>query len=145
MAEAAYKASDRGDPRSVLPHLALASFYLQSQRTAEAEEEFKAALALDPTSRDAQQSLAFFTLKHGKPDLAEQIYIQLAQSRRQDPGQQVILANFIPTGKAGESDRSSGQSHRRKPKVRHCKEDVWQDLYLLQKDYGKATEIADQI
>ena len=64
--------------------LARGEFFATKKRFAEAEEHFKAALAIESNARDARQALAFFYAQTGKLDLAEQFYLDLANQRRQD-------------------------------------------------------------
>jgi len=143
-AEAAYKKAITMDTRSALPHSALASFYLQSQRTADAESEFKTAAALDPMSSDAQQALALFYASAGKSDLAEQIYSGFARSRPNDLDQQVRLADFYNgIGKPEQAIEVLTKVAAKDPKYLPAKRRLV-DLHLQQNQYGKAAEIADE-
>jgi tetratricopeptide (TPR) repeat protein len=49
-AEAAYKTAIAMEPKSIIAHLGLANFYLQSGKITEAEREFMVAQALEPAS-----------------------------------------------------------------------------------------------
>src|SRR5262245_1130001 len=70
LAEAAYKKALATDTQSSMAHLALANFYLLSERFPEAEEEFKIAITLRPDSQEAKAALAYLYIRTQRLDLA---------------------------------------------------------------------------
>src|SRR5262249_19314660 len=131
------------DSRSVLPHLALANLYLQSQQNDEAEQEYKAATALDSGSRDANRALAFFYVQTQKLDLAERVYAEMA-SNAQDPASRVVLAQFYAaTGKVEKGVEVLERLLAENAKYAFARRNLG-EFYFQRKEYDKASALADK-
>jgi tetratricopeptide (TPR) repeat protein len=131
------------DSGSVLPHLALANLYLQSEQRDEAEQEYKAATSLDAGSHDANRALAFFYVQTQKLDLAERVYAQMA-SNAQDPAARVVLGQFYAaTGKPEQGIQVLEKLLEENPKYVFAGRNL-AELYFQRKDYDKANGLADR-
>lgn len=64
------------DPKSALPHLALANLHVYQQRLAEAEKEFKTAVELDPIRSGTRLRYAKFKMINGQGNDAIEFLLQ---------------------------------------------------------------------
>ena len=94
LAEQAYKEALSYVP-SVETHFAIANFYMQSRRLAEAEKEYKAALAIDSMSSDASHAMAHYYMQVNQPADAEKILVQLTTRSARPLEARWFLATFI--------------------------------------------------
>ena len=97
-AEEVLKKMADASPGKVEPVLALGVFYISVRRPADAEQQLRRALEIDPKSGLALVSLAGMKLRAGLRDEAEQLYKQAASAS--DPRYRPTYAFFLfQTGK----------------------------------------------
>ena len=89
-AEANFKRALQVSPNSIEARLALANFYLSTQRDAEAERLLNEALTLSPTHILVNRMLAGFYLTHGRPNDAETPLKAVAETSK-DPLARIVL------------------------------------------------------
>lgn len=80
--------------QSALAHTEYGKFLLQRGRAEAAEAEFKKAVEVEPTNRDARLVLASFYLFNKQLDKAEESYKALANLDKDRPEGQAVLADF---------------------------------------------------
>jgi len=92
--EAELKKAIELDQKSVNAKLLLASFYAKSNRLQDAEHTCWSAVATDPKSLRARESLVQVILKEGDPARAEQVLRQTSNDLANDPQGVRILADY---------------------------------------------------
>src|SRR5262249_46298827 len=109
-AEEAYRKAAAIAPNAIEPKLALANFFLRSQRNQEAEQQLQSALAADPKSIDANNALAYFYVKNDKLVRAEETYTRLRDTYPGEVRYKLVLADFLAG--IGDIDRAM-EAHRK--------------------------------
>lgn len=92
------------DPKLVDPRIMLATFYMKSNRWAEAEQAGWSAVAANPKSLSARESLAHVFFTQGEEAKAEQVLRQASQDLADNPQGVRVLADYYMS--SGQFDKA---------------------------------------
>lgn len=126
-------------------HDFLGNLYGQERRWPEAEQEFKAAIAVSPQSMDARVHLANLYLAQQKNDAAEQVIIQAKKDLGKDAKTLTVLGDFyLSRGQIDKAVAEFASVHHDHPKDLAI-EKRYAELLLLTGHDADAQKLTDEI
>ncbi len=144
-AEANLVKAQKLSPNSTIPNLALGNLYASQKRWADAEGEFRTAIAITPKDPAPRAALANLYVAQGRADLAENVLIEAKAQLANDPAAYPMLGAFYLT--RGENPKaltefaSLAKDHPDDLRVRKS----YAQLLIIDRRFDEAAKLTDEI
>src|SRR5215471_12336162 len=144
-AEASLKKATETDPKSMNAQLALGGFYQSHNRLADAEQQFRHAVDVDPKSAAPRAALVRVLIQENKPDGIE---LFLRQTKKQMPdvpeGYRMLGDYYFASGDMDKAATEYASLYSEHPKDSQTKKNYIQIL-ILKNQLSEATKLNNEI
>ena len=133
------------DPNSADARVVLGNFFESQNHLDEAEQEFRAAMAVSAQSMEPREALAKLLVSEGKTAAAEQVLLQARHDLPNNPQSALDISNFyFVTGNLNEAVADYGALYQQRPNDLQIKKKYIQLLIQL-KRYDEAHRLDEEI